>query len=645
MRSVLAALALFVASNLYAQERTLVWKALDVTARLENDGTLHVSERHRMRFDGDWNGGQRVFRVEPGQQLALLGMSRVDDGGGTHAMAEASGGGINLHEYLFDGQNLRWRAREASDPPFRNEERTYVVDYQLRNVIERRGEQYVLDHDFAFPDRPGAIESLSVKLELDSAWQAPPDFNPRFERSNVPPGESAILNVQLQWTGAGQPQYLAQPDSIPAPAVVNTPRPVVPATPPASMVSKLAALGGFAIAAMILMVLFLRREEALGRFEPRPEVTPAWIEEHLLVHRAEVVGAAWDGATGPGEVAALIAILTAEGKMENVPGAPRLRLLVPRESLSEYERGFVNALFIEGDEIDPETLRRHYRETGFRPEATIAATLSAAASKLVGKAPRVSWAFGCLAFVMAAVVFPIMAIAFAVTLALAVWYRNSLRSRGMATVIPIPLLIAAVLHAYINVSLGWLVANLIAGAVLLWIALRLGSWRGSELELRHLLHFRAARAFLQQRIVQRDPAVDMRWIPYMLAFGLVPDDRWSVAAANVPRRDLPFDDGRRDFNQLETRPSPARGDGGSASEFVAGGGAFGGAGSTGSWASIQTFASAVAATPVRSASSSSSSSSGSGWNWSSSGSSSSSSSRSSSSSSSSRSGGGGGGGW
>ncbi|MGZ5441207.1 MAG: DUF2207 domain-containing protein [Thermoanaerobaculia bacterium] len=664
MRTVLVALALFAASLLQAQERTLAWKALDVSAKLDNDGTLRVSERHRMLFDGNWNGGERIFRVEHGQQLALLGMSRVDENGETHAMAEASGDGVGLHEYRFDGRTLRWRARQGFDPPFRNAERTYVIDYTLRNVVERNGETWVLDHDFAFVDRPGPIESFSANLDLDSAWQGPPDFMSRFERTDVPPGESVVLRVELKWTGEGQPDYVAPlvpPGRTPAPGVVETPRPVFPASPPrprASTAVKLAALGAFVLAAVLLMSRFLRREEALGRYEPPPDVTPEWLEQNLLVHRAEVVGAAWDGVTGPGEVAALIAIMTAEGKIENVSGAPKLRLLVPRESLSDYERGFVDALFINGNEIDPETLRRHYHEVGFRPEKTIAAPLNAAARKLVGSAPASSWALGCVALAVTAFIFPIVAVAFLLTLALVAAYRGTLPGRRMATALPFPLLFAALLHTYVNVSLGWLIGSLVAGALLLWLALRFASWRESEHELRNLRNFYAARDFLRQRIVLRDPEVDPRWIPYMLAFGLVPEDRWAVAAATRPVQS----------DWLETRSSsPVAGSGGgrvgggsAAPAFQAGGGSFGGAGATGSWASIQAFASAVAATPPRSASSSGSTSSGSGWSWSSSGGSSSSSgsswsssgsssssgSRSSSSSGGgSRSGGGGGGGW
>lgn len=619
-----------------------MWGALDVVAKLENDGTLRISERHRMRFDGDWNGGQREFRVAPGQELSFAGMSRVEADGVTRPMAEARGEGINLHEYRMAGQTLRWRAREASDPPFRNEERIYVIAYSLRNIVERKPEHYVLDHDFAIPDRTGVIESLSVKLELDSAWQAPAGFVPQFERTNVPPGDSAILTVQLQWTGEGQPQFLASAvpvNTTPAAPTTAAPMtPPAPPVPPVSLLSKLAALAAFLLVGAGLTTLFLRREKALGRFAPTPQVTPEWLEEHLLAHRAEVVGVAWDGATGPGEVAALIAIMTAEGKIENLPGAPKLRLLVPRESLSDYERGFVNALFIQGDEIDPETLRLHYRETGFQPAKSIAAPLSAAAVKLVGNQKTVSWAVGCVGFVLALFVFPIMAIGFALTLVAAARYRSSLARPGLAAAIPLPLLLAALFHTYIHVSLGWLTANLIAGAFLFAVALRLASWRGSREELRRLLDFLAARNFLRQRIVQRDPEVDPRWIPYMLAFGLVPDDRWSVAAASRPQN-MHFDTS----NARHGYSSPASPKGVPAPVFTPAGGAFGGAGATGSWASIQTFASTVAATPTRSASSSSSSS-GSGWSWSSSGSSSSSSSRSSSSSSS-RSGGGGGGGW
>src|SRR5262245_31191042 len=58
--------------------RELHWKALEVDAKLENDGVLAVSELQRMVFTGDWNGGERVFDVRPGQELSLVRIVRID---------------------------------------------------------------------------------------------------------------------------------------------------------------------------------------------------------------------------------------------------------------------------------------------------------------------------------------------------------------------------------------------------------------------------------------------------------------------------------------------------------------------------------------------------------------------------------------
>src|ERR1051326_3890422 len=61
-----------------ARARTLHWKSIEVKATLDADGLLHVSERQNMVFDGDWNGGERKFRIEPGQQLTLGSITRID---------------------------------------------------------------------------------------------------------------------------------------------------------------------------------------------------------------------------------------------------------------------------------------------------------------------------------------------------------------------------------------------------------------------------------------------------------------------------------------------------------------------------------------------------------------------------------------
>jgi uncharacterized membrane protein YgcG len=129
----------------------------------------------------------------------------------------------------------------------------------------------------------------------------------------------------------------------------------------------------------------------------------------------------------------------------------------------------------------------------------------------------------------------------------------------------------------------------------------------------------AARAYLDRELRRGSPDVQESWLPHLLALGLAKEaDRWSAAQAAAPGTPPSWTD---------TGSSGTASSVGSRSPgFQAGGGRFGGAGATGSWAATaQAFSASVAAP----------SSSGSGGGSSSGG----------SSSSSSSSGGGGGGGW
>ena len=66
-----------------ANAKELHWRAIEVAARLESDGTLAVSEVQRMVFTGDWNGGERKFRLGAGQTLTLDRMVRLQPGSDT----------------------------------------------------------------------------------------------------------------------------------------------------------------------------------------------------------------------------------------------------------------------------------------------------------------------------------------------------------------------------------------------------------------------------------------------------------------------------------------------------------------------------------------------------------------------------------
>src|SRR5262245_26062120 len=114
-----------------AQEKTLSWRSLDVKARLDDDGRLHLVERHGMVFTGDWNGGERSFRLFPGQQIALHGIRRIDPATGV-AVEVQSGNLDQVDRYAWaDGTTVRWRSRLPSDPDFQNTQIDYEISYTL----------------------------------------------------------------------------------------------------------------------------------------------------------------------------------------------------------------------------------------------------------------------------------------------------------------------------------------------------------------------------------------------------------------------------------------------------------------------------------------------------------------------------------
>jgi len=129
--------------------------------------------------------------------------------------------------------------------------------------------------------------------------------------------------------------------------------------------------------------------------------------------------------------------------------------------------------------------------------------------------------------------------------------------------------------------------------------------RRSAENVRRRRRFLAARNYLQRELRETSPRLEDAWLPYLLAFGLGPDvDRWfkvsgSAATASASTG---LSGGSHGHSSV---PGTSAWTGG-------GGGAFGGAGATGSWVSaVGTLAAGVAA-PSSSGSSSGGGSSGGG---------------------------------
>ena len=120
--SIAALLAMLFGAGTALAQKSVHWRALDVKAQLDTDGKLHIVERHAMVFTGDWNGGERSFRLFPGQKLSFEGIRRLDPT--TGAARDLTSGSLDeVDRYAFtDATTLRWRSRLPSDPPFENTE-------------------------------------------------------------------------------------------------------------------------------------------------------------------------------------------------------------------------------------------------------------------------------------------------------------------------------------------------------------------------------------------------------------------------------------------------------------------------------------------------------------------------------------------
>lgn len=592
------AASILVAASLLAQ-RALRWTSVDVEARLEADGSLRVRERQAYVFDGDWNGGERTFRLEPGQELELHGITRVDPATGTETpLTEGSLSFVD--EYAFtDAKTLRWRSRLADDPPFSSASITYVLDYTLRNILVRKGDGFLLDHEFLFSDRSGPIERFTLALEIDPAWRAAQQTL-RREIAPVSGGEDALVRLPLEYVGSGAPA--ARADRRPRQATL---------------------LGLIALGALISWIVFARRETRLGRFEPLPEVDRAWIETNLLPIRAEVAGAAWDYSVSQSEVAAMLARLVAEKKIETMTigteAKPELHLTlkVPREELSGYERELVDKFFFSGNTTSTDAIKSHYESSGFNPASVITPAVTAEMDALLGGGGKTRGTAGCLLGLavlallgVAIAVMPgdrkpvaivpaiVLFILFVVASILANYWTSRADYRRTAAfwllVVPWAAM-AAVVGVLTILFAPPLVEALFAAAAICGVvatASVAASKRSREaIEFRRKLA--AVRTYFKRELALERPHLEDAWFPYVLAFGLGTEaEKWFKA----------FGPAGASAAGIAHSTSSSSSGGSHGPGWTGGGGAFGGAGATGTWVAAASGMAAGVASPSSSSS-------------------------------------------
>jgi hypothetical protein len=586
-----------VASAGQGQGRSLYWRSIDVDARLDADGRLHVRERQAMVFTGDWNGGERVFRVDPGQRFEFGRLLRVDPATGAERVLQRGDLDDVDHWDFTDSRTLRWRSRRPTDPPFLDSEFVYVLEYSYSNILVPSDGGYELDHNFLMPDRVGVVREFTLTLELDDAWRKPAGFLGRYRARNVPPGEGFLVTHSLRYALSGRPAGVE-----------------FGAGTAERFALALLLLGGV----IVWGSRFRRRERSLGRFDPliSPDrIDGSWLEEHVFAHRPEVVGAAWDATTGAPEVTAVLARLEAEGKLASEVTARgffrssvlHLKLRVPRDRFSDYERILIDALFeSDSSETSTEEVRKRYQKTGFDPASRIRARLTRNVNALVrrGEAPeKPTWRPTSLLMLAAVVLFVVaiirrpydgfvlamtggvLVLLYVVAVIGAGLFRSRVHDSGnmLRFQMPLGIGLAGVLVLLLNTELR---IGLFALAALTALCLAMGRSvfnQAMSRESRERIAFRkrlaSAREYFRRQLAQPQPALRDAWFPYLIAFGLAKQmDQWFRAFGGETVREAGAS------GAIGGSPPRSSSSGSSDWTGFGGGGGFSGGGASSSWA-------------------------------------------------------------
>lgn len=624
LRRTLLLLAMILATSA-AHSKTLHWRAIEVDAQLDESGFLHVVETQTFVFNGDWNGGERSFDIRAGQSLKLEGVDRVEN---ENIVPLERGDTAALDHYeLFSGSTLRWRNRMPDDPPFENKELTYRIRYTLGGILLGRDNHYRLAHDFSFPDRPGVIERFKLHFTLDPLWsgiESPQDI----ERHNLEPGTSVIVRGELAYHGTNVPRGV-----------------VVPLAPWVGQGFLLLLAGG--LSALFLRFFALERKVGrIGKLTPPEAIDQAWLDKTVFSLPPEVVGAAWDGQVGAPEVAAILATMAHEKKIETSVQTRFLRkpmmsmrLLVNRDSITGLGGSIINKLFFDNRaNTDTDAISKHYRKTGLDLASLIRLPIERQLEKLPKwsiKTKPVNWQVDLLALAIAFVLLVVGGISGSdndgglaaaesfiglCTLALATvsarFHARAISKLalrfGLVIAFALPL-IAGTTYFLLEAGVFLYHAPALLTAViwnfavfnLILDALRIDEAPEKIALRKNLL---SARNYFIKQLRSRTPRLHDDWFPYLLSFGLGTNiDSWFRSYGKAGTGDGSTQDFASSSNSSYSGGSSSR-----EAAWTGGGGTFGGGGASGAWASAAAAVGAGVATPGSSSGGSSSSSGGGG---------------------------------
>jgi len=410
----LIALTLIAAASAFAAEEA-EWQSIIVRFDIDRDGKLHITEQVQVDVPPSVQRLERTYWSDAEQQVTFDKITLYDTD--RTVPLEDSGDLDRAHHFRqseWPGKVV-WSVRDKSAVPERVRSLTYVIESQVSDAVIPawsipRGK---LSHDSS-----GQIGDPRRRLrEVIPLWREALK-NPRHRfladyQFEMPPPSTKGTQIQLQiyWPAGWNPVHEITPDTVARPIERDAYNPdqwrithlfeedgrhLLTGIDEARHAIRMGAMIGFPIVALLFWLFYVLLE-LLRR--PRIAEDGEQLVRELYREPPEVVEAVWSGRAPYVSIEQFLRRMERERKLsinieklsddDDEDYSVTLRLLVPREQLTPYERAGIQMLVPEGWEATSEDIRRRHKELGFDAGSLLRVLLTAmaAASKRRERAP------------------------------------------------------------------------------------------------------------------------------------------------------------------------------------------------------------------------------------------------------------------
>ncbi|PYQ26901.1 MAG: hypothetical protein DMF56_22235 [Acidobacteria bacterium] len=343
------------------------WNSIIVRFTIDPDGRLHVSEQAQVDVPPNVQRLERTYWNDSEQEVTFDAIT-LYDGDRTIPLID-SGDLDHAHRWrqqLWPGR-AAWSVRDKTETPSGWRSLTYVIESHVSDTVIPA---WSIPRGKVSHDTSGGLTDPRKRLrEVIPIWrEALKNPKHRFLLDylyDMPPPSTKGTQIQLQiyWPAGWNPVHEITPDTVARPikrdfsnpdqyrvthlfeedgrhllTSVYTPRHAI----------RMAALVGFPIVGLLFWIMFVLRE--VFRRPRGVDDGEQLLREVVYNEAPEVVEARWSGRVGFPTVEGFLRRLEREHKIALTiePHRVSIRLLVPREQLSDYDKAGLSVYLPDG---------------------------------------------------------------------------------------------------------------------------------------------------------------------------------------------------------------------------------------------------------------------------------------------------------